>query len=305
MRKGKVLKPGDTIGVPAPSSPDQLPKVEAAKKRLEGYGFKVKTGECCYQTYGGYLAGTPENRAKELMRMFTDPDVDGMICLRGGYGTPQILHLLDYRVIADHPKLFVGYSDITALHIAFQKKAELATLHGPMTRCKLDDHSREFWLRALTQAAPLGQIVHPEAQTVTLVPGRCQGQVVGGNLSLITAAMGTPYEIDTRGKILFIEDVGEEPYRVDRMLTQLALAGKFAEAEGIVLGTWEECEPKEPDSFSVVNLFHNIIAPFRKPTIYNLQVGHGERNLALPLGVLAGLDATAGSLTILESLFDS
>jgi muramoyltetrapeptide carboxypeptidase len=307
MKKGKALKPGDTIGVVAPSSP-KPEIVPQAKEELEALGFRVKLGETCFQTYGGYLAGTPQLRARELNEMFADPEVDAIICLRGGYGSPQILPLLDYDCIAENPKLFVGYSDITALHTALGQRAGLATVHGPMASegiaHTLDPLSRDYLLRAMTSAEPLGPITNPEGEEmVCLVEGEACGPIVGGNLSLLSALMGTPYELDTRGKLLFLEDVGEEPYRVDRMLTQLALAGKFEDAAGILIGTWTDCRgSKYPNGFGVLDVFREIVVPFGKPTIWNLQAGHGFYNFALPFGVQASMNATAGILIVEESV---
>jgi muramoyltetrapeptide carboxypeptidase len=311
MKKGKALRRGDTIGVIAPSGPvppDVLPKAQA---ELEALGFRVKMGETCSQSYGGYLAGPPELRARELNEMFADPAVDAIMCMRGGYGSPQILPLLDYACIAENPKLFIGYSDITALHAALGQKAGLATLHGPMAQTGiafgLDPVSRDSLLRAMTDPAPLGRIVNPEGEEIVcLVEGEACGPIVGGNLSLVAALMGTPYELDTRGKLLFLEDIGEEPYRVDRMLTQLALAGKFDDCAGVIIGTWTDCAPSErfAHGFSVLDVFCNIVVPFQKPTIWNLQSGHGHYNLALPFGVQAYLNASAGILEIEESVVE-
>lgn len=306
MKKGRAIAFGDTIGIVAPASPVSEEEVIKAKEELENIGFRVKLGKTCFEKYGGYLAGNAESRVHDLHAMFLDENIDAIMCLRGGYGTPQLLRLLDYDIIANNPKLFVGYSDITALHIALHKYAGLATIHGPMASSfpTLDSFSKDYLLQALMRSDPLGKIENPEGEEIyCLVEGEAKGQLVGGNLSLISSTLGTPYEIDTRGKILFLEDVREEPYVIDRMLTHLALAGKFNDAAGVVLGTWEDCDPKSnPESFKVVDLFEKIIAPFSKPTIYNLQTGHGDINIALPLGVEASLDATKGVLIIEESV---
>ncbi|WP_432776353.1 LD-carboxypeptidase [Brevibacillus gelatini] len=307
MKKGKALRAGDTIGLVATSSPATEEVLVKAVDAIMEMGFKVKVGAACYETYGGYLAGTPGQRASELNAMFADDEVDGIMCMRGGYGSPQILPLLDYDLIAQNPKLFVGYSDITALHTAFGQLAQLATLHGPMATSDiaqgLDDWSRQYLLRAMTRPEPLGPIVNPPGEDILcLVEGQAYGPIVGGNLSLVAALMGTPYQLDTRGKILFLEDIDEEPYRIDRMLTQLALGGLFDDCAGIVIGTWTSCEPKKREGFSVWDVCQNIIVPYGKPTIWNVQIGHGSCNMALPFGVEATLDATAGVLALEESL---
>ncbi|MFD2368997.1 LD-carboxypeptidase [Brevibacillus sp. GCM10020057] len=307
MNKGKALRAGDTIGLVATSSPATEEQLVKSIAELESFGFKVKVSGTCRERYGGYLAGTPQQRAFELNAMFADDEVDGIMCMRGGYGAPQILHLLDYDCIAQNPKLFVGYSDITALHTAFGQQASLATLHGPMATSDIaqgmNDWTAQYLLRALTRPEPLGAIINPpDEEIVCLVEGQAAGPVVGGNLALIAALMGTPYQLDTRGKLLFLEDIAEEPYRIDRMLTQLALGGLFDDCAGIIIGTWTDCEPKKREGFTVWDVFQNIVVPYQKPTVWNVQIGHGATNMALPLGVQASLDATSCQLIIEESV---
>jgi len=307
MNKGKAWRAGDTIGIVATSSPVDQELLPKAIAEVEALGYKVKVGETCKQSYGGYLAGTPEQRADGLNAMFADDEVDGILCLRGGYGAPQILPLLDYDCIAQNPKLFVGYSDITALHTVFGQNANLATLHGPMAASDLahglDDWSKSYLIRAMSEPEPLGKLINPPGEEIVcMVEGCASGPVVGGNLTLVAALMGTPYQLDTRGKLLFLEEIDEEPYRVDRMLTQMALGGLFEDCAGVIFGTWTNCEPKKREGFSVWDVVQNIVVPYEKPTIWNIQIGHGAVNMALPFGVEATLDATAGKLTIEESV---
>lgn len=307
MNKGKAWRAGDTIGIVATSSPVDQELLPKAIAEVEALGYKVKVGETCKQSYGGYLAGTPEQRADGLNAMFADDEVDGILCLRGGYGAPQILPLLDYDCIAQNPKLFVGYSDITSLHTVFGQNANLATLHGPMAASDLahglDDWSKSYLIRALSEPEPLGDLINPPGEEIVcMVEGCASGPVVGGNLTLVAALMGTPYQLDTRGKLLFLEEIDEEPYRVDRMLSQMALGGLFEDCAGVIFGTWTNCEPKKREGFSVWDVVQNIVVPYQKPTIWNIQIGHGAVNMALPLGVEATLDATAGKLTIEESV---
>lgn len=307
MNKGKAWRAGDTIGIVATSSPVDQELLPKAIAEVEALGYKVKVGETCKQSYGGYLAGTPEQRADGLNAMFADDEVDGILCLRGGYGAPQILPLLDYDCIAQNPKLFVGYSDITALHTVFGQNANLATLHGPMAASDLahglDDWSKSYLIRALSEPEPLGDLINPPGEEIVcMVEGCASGPVVGGNLTLVAALMGTPYQLDTRGKLLFLEEIDEEPYRVDRMLSQMALGGLFEDCAGVIFGTWTNCEPKKREGFSVWDVVQNIVVPYQKPTIWNIQIGHGAVNMALPFGVEATLDATAGKLTIEESV---
>lgn len=308
IKKGKALKKGDTIGIVATSTPLQgNENLERGVAELEALGYRVKVAETCYEHYGKYLAGTPEHRAKEFNRMFTDSTVDAVFAMRGGYGASQILDLLDYEAIASNPKLFLGYSDITALHLALGKKAGLSTLHAPTISTSyvsgLGEWSRASLFRAITATEPLGQIQNPEGEEMQcLVSGVANGSIVGGNLSLISSLMGTPYEIETTGKLLFLEDVNEEPYKIDRMLTQMALAGKLKDAAGFVLGTFTRCtSARYADGFQVQDVVSNIMVPLGKPTVWNVQVGHGRTNMSLPFGVEARLDAENCSLVIEES----
>ena len=304
MIKPKRLKLGDTIGVVAPGSPTTQEKVEEAYNKLVEMGFKVIMGESCYSKYG-YLAGIDKLRAEDLNNMFRNKEVNGIICLRGGYGTQRILDLLDYNLIKNNPKVFVGYSDITALHIAINQLSNLVTFHGPMAASDLIGDISEFSMDSLYNSILYEEfnpsIKNPSEELITINGGVAEGQLIGGNLSLIASTIGTPYEIDTKGKILFIEEIGEEPYRIDRMLTQLRLSNKLQEAEGIILGNFNNCIPEDPDmSLTLEEVIDNLIRPLNKPTLFNLQAGHCEPVITIPLGVKVRLDANRKQLTILE-----
>ncbi len=306
MIKPRVLKTGDTIGVVAPSSPSKLGEEKIVESLLKELGFKAKLGKSCFSGYG-YLAGSDEIRANDMNHMFFDTEVDGIICLRGGYGTPRILDMLDYDLIIKNPKVFVGYSDITAIHIALNHKCNLVTFHGPMVASdmatKFDDFSKESFLKAITTAKPIGELCNPEGQQIACFQGGiAEGKIVGGNLSLIAATMGTPYEIDTKEKLLFIEDIDEKPYSIDRMLTQLRLAGKLEQCSGIILGDFNNCIPEKcEDSLTLMEVFMDIIKPLGKPAIYNFRSGHCDPKITVPFGVDAILDATKKQLIIKES----
>lgn len=305
MLKPKALRWGDTIGVIAPSSPTAEENVKLAKEQIEGLGFRVKMGPSCYANHG-YLAGKDQLRADDLNNMFADQEVDGIICLRGGYGAPKILDKVDFELIKANPKVFVGYSDITALHMSMNQISKLVTFHGPMGSSDiaggLDEFSKKELLRAIMDPKPMDEIVNPIGKDITcLVGGKANGVIVGGNLALVSATMGTPYEIDTKGKILFLEEIGEEPYKVDRMLTQLALAGKLSDAVGVILGDWNDCDPKKhEESLSLMEVFNEIVVPYGKPTIFDLKAGHCTPKVTLPFGVNALLDADEGKLFIEE-----
>ncbi|GER67718.1 S66 peptidase family protein [Weizmannia acidilactici] len=291
MRKGKALTCGATVGLVAPASPVLPEKLQAAVVKLHQLGFQVKLGESCGNEYGGYMAGTPLERAADINNMFADEEVDAILCLRGGYGSPQILPYLDYEMIKKHPKLFTGYSDITAIHTAFLQKCGLATIHGPMAAVEFirnDDKSVQSFLRmAMAGSTSYSGLKNAEVWG----GGKVTAPLVGGNLSLICTLMGTPYELDTKGKILFLEEVHEEPYAVDRMLTQLFLSGKLDDAAGFVLGQWTDCEAKEhTNSFTVQDVLKHFFCGLDKPVLANIWSGHCTPNVALPLGIPVTVD---------------
>lgn len=302
----KRLKIGDTIGIVAPASPAKTKtEIKRAIFEIEKLGFKVKLGESVGKTFG-YLSGEDNIRARDINNMFKDKEVDGIICLRGGYGCPRILDSLDLEMIKENKKPFVGYSDITALHITFNRLCNMATFHGPMAVSDfskgLDDYTLKYFKKILMEN-PVGEIENPQGEQLQILcQGECQGEIVGGNLALIVASLGTPYEIDTKDKILFIEEVGEKPYSIDRMLTQLKLAGKLDQSRGIVLGDFEDCGPSKNSKVTINDVFAQILTPIGKPLYYNFQSGHCSPLATLPLGVKAQMKD--GKVNILESPFE-
>lgn len=304
MIKPKAIKPGDTIGVIAPASPENKQQVDHAKLALEALGFKVIMGKSCYHHHG-YLAGSDELRAYDVNDMFKNPKVKGIINLRGGYGTPRILSLLDYRSIKHNPKAFIGYSDITAMHIAFHQLCEMVTFHGPMAGVDILRGMDSFTKKSFFDQIGgnhISCILNPENEPIkTLQGGIAEGQLIGGNLTLIASTLGTPYEIDTKGKLLFIEEVGERPYKVDRLLTQLKNAGKLEDAHGIILGDFKNCVPLENEvSQSLHEVFKDIIKPLYKPILYGVKAGHCSPNVTLPFGVKVYMDAHRRYIKMME-----
>lgn len=307
MIRPRAFVPGDTLGVLAPAGPSLGPeRLAAAVAALGRLGFEARLAPSC-RASRGYLAGTDRGRARDMEDLFADPAVAGIVCLKGGYGSPRLLDLVDWGLVAAHPKLLVGYSDVTALHLALARTCGLVGVHGPMPSSdmvpELDAFSRASWLRAVSSREALGTLEPPPGWPgpETLVGGRARAPLVGGNLSLVAALMGTPWELDTRNRILFLEDVGEEPYRIDRMLTQLRLAGKFRDCAGIVLGGFTRCEPpRDRPSLSLREVFEDILLPAGRPCIIGLAAGHCVPSHSLPLGVMAELDADSGSLSFLE-----
>jgi len=302
LYRPEALKPGDRVALIAPSGPLlQQRRLDFALAYLEGLGLAPIVGKSCHSRHG-YLAGEDYIRAHDINWAFGDAAVKGIFCIRGGYGAARILDRIDYALIADNPKFFCGYSDVTALHVAINRLAGLMTFHTPML-CeagfsKADAYTLGHLNRYMFEPAIHGDFRNPQGRAWEfLVNGRAQGPLCGGNLSIITSLMGTPYEPDTRGKIIFIEDIGEEPYKIDRHLTQLRLAGKLDAAAGIVFGDFADCQPENPaNSLSIPDIIRGL--RLKIPVLYNLACGHCSPTASLPLGAMAMLDAAAGSFKI-------
>jgi len=304
------LAPGQTIGLISPSGPTgtgggmTLETIAAARAKLLKAGFQTVLGAHALDVRG-YLAGTDADRASDLHAMFSDPVVHGVLCIRGGYGAMRLLDRLDYDVIRRHPKVFIGYSDITALHLAFHRHAGIVTFHGPTTGSLADEdgHDLTQLLRAVGRAEPLGALANPDGRppVETLVPGVGEGVLIGGNAALLSALMGTPYVPPFAGTILFLEDIVDSAYRLDRKLVHLRLAGVLAEVAGIVVGESRVREEPEGPTLSIRDILDDLIVPLGKPAVYGLACGHGAHHLTLPVGVRARLDATRGILSIEEA----
>lgn len=294
MRIPKALKKGDTIGLigaSSPTPPESLPKAIEAVINL---GFNVVVGETCRARHG-YLAGKDDLRSYEVNEMFRNPEIDGIFCIRGGYGATRILPYLDLDMIKENPKVFAGYSDVTALHIVFNQKCDFVTFHSPMPstefiRPEMDEYTWSSFTNQVMDTERNNYLLeNAEGYPMnTLVPGEAIGQLVGGNLTLVTSSLGTPYEIDTKGKILFLEDIDEYERSIDRMLTQLKLAGKLDDAAGILLGAWTNVGPQNPEkpeqSLRLQTIFEEILVPTGKPILMDLTCGHVLPTMTLPLG---------------------
>ncbi len=308
MLTGKKLQWGDTIGLIAPAGViREEGAIQRAAAETERMGFRVKLGRSVHGHYG-YLAGDDASRAADINDMFRDDTVDAIICLRGGYGAMRLLDRIDYDLIRRNPKIFMGFSDITALHIALLERAGLVTFHGPMAASNwadgpLEPFTKEQMFRALMNGAPLGDIPNPpDFPRQTVVHGVCEGQLVGGNLSLVASLLGTPWELDAKGRILFLEEIGENTYCVDRMLTQLRLSGKLEDCAGIVLGNFNNCQVEyEQFGCTLEEVVRDVIVPCGKPVFSGLRCGHCRPNLTLPFGVMCRMDAEKCTLTALEA----
>lgn len=314
-----ALKPGDTIAFVAPAGPLDETRMERARARLEALGFHVRVPADLYRAHG-YLAGSDERRAAELMAAFADPQVQAIFPGTGGYGVTRMLDRLDYAVIRRNPKILIGFSDITALHLAIQKKTGLVTFHSPNPMYGLGNEgdlkpfSAEYFWRALLnerylrpdgKPLPAGYAIElPEGveATTVLAPGIGSGRLTGGNLSLVAALMGTPYEIETAGCVLFLEDVGERPYRIDRYLSQLRLGGKLEGLAGVILGQFSDCQPKpDEQSLSLDEVLADYFADLGVPVIMNFPTGHAANNATLPFNALVEVDAEHNRVRVLEN----
>jgi muramoyltetrapeptide carboxypeptidase len=317
-----MLQPGDTIMFVAPAGDLDRDRMLRARDRLVARGYKVKMRDDLFAREG-YLAGSDERRAGELMQAFLDPEVDAIFPGTGGYGTMRILDRLDYEQIRRHPKMMVGFSDITALHAALNVRAGLITFHSPSPMWglgsdePLEPFTTDYFFRAIEhdQQPQAGYLIEVPAepregrnampQPSAFGRGKARGRLVGGNLSMLSAIEGTPYAVDTRDAILLIEDTREAPYRIDRMLRQLQLAGKLATLRGAVLGQFtrnydREDETRDPDPrFTVDGVLEQYFGNLGIPVLRNYPVGHYPQNATLPLGGEVEIDADAATLRVL------
>ncbi|RJQ81650.1 MAG: LD-carboxypeptidase [Desulfobacteraceae bacterium] len=293
--KAKRLTPGATIGVAAPASPFKREELMQGLSILHAMGYATRLADGLFKM-NGYLAGHDQQRADQLHALFLDDRVDAVMCARGGFGSLRILTLLDYALIAAHPKPFVGFSDITALHQAFFAHTGLVTFHGPMvcTLSRSDPQTRVTWEQVLCGAGPQGPLIGNHR---TLKPGKSQGLFLGGNLATLCHLLGTPFAYKYEGCILFIEETGEAPYRIDRMLVQMKLSGCFENLAGLVLGSFKDCGVEAEIDALVRQLFDDSATPI----LAGVNAGHGNCNLTLPLGIMAALDTDRGELRFLET----
>ena len=307
------LSSGDVIGVVAPASAPADPKdIDRSLARLEDLGFKPRPAPNLRKRWG-FLAGSDRDRAGDLMRMFTDRHVKAIFCLRGGYGAGRLLPLLDYDLIRSHPKILIGYSDITSLHCALLTKANLVSFHGPMLNSDLikkhlPGFTIESLLSTITKPAPPGGICRGYAKSTVQVlrPGIASGRLIGGNISILCATLGTPYQPSFKHTILFFEDLDEVPYRFDRMLTHLLNAGLLQQVAGVAIGINCRCEdPKAKTAKeyrqSLSDVLKERLGPLKVPVVSGLPFGHVPYNATLPIGVRASLDGSNGNLIITEA----
>lgn len=309
-RKPARLNPGDTIGLISPASPVARPEaITESIAYLEGMGFRVSLGAHTSSACG-YLAGTDEERVHDIHRMFLDKEVKAVFCLRGGYGSGRLLEQIDYRIIKRHPKLFIGYSDITALHMAFLTHSGLPGISGPMPAVDFrgipDNFTTAAFWELVTEPKGWKNKQVPEVhQMQCLSKGKAEGVLLGGNLALVTSLLGTPYVPDFKNAILFLEEVGEAPYRVDRMLNQLKQSGILRSVAGIVLGAFTDCSESDPGkpTLELEEIFLQYLGESGKPVITGYPHGHIAEFPPLVYGAQYKLNAGKKNLYLSEDPF--
>ncbi len=311
----KTIKPprlvkGDTVSVIAPASSATAESFEKTLQNLADLGLQTKVGKHA-RAVNGFLAGTDRERLEDFHQAFADKEVKAVWCVRGGYGASRFLPNLDFKLIERNPKILIGYSDITALHLAIHQNTGLVTFHGPVASSTFSDYAKNHVVNVLMNPfAPYKIKISPDNaakesnlyKTELITKGKCRGKLIGGNLSLLSALAGTPFALrNTKGKILFIEDVGEQPYRIDRMLTQLLQSVDFKQLAGIALGIFEDCNPKDVNSQSLMDVLKDRLGNLGIPVIYGLSFGHIRDQFTLPVGIEAELDTENAAMTFLET----
>ena len=307
LRKPERLRLGDTVGLVAPASAVSERQIADSLFTIRGMGLVPRLGKHIADT-SGYLAGDDAARASDLNTMFADPDIRAIFAIRGGWGSARILPLLDWTMIRRNPKLVIGYSDITALHLAIAERAGFMTLHAPNASSSWPEHSwNSLWRLAFTGETPvLGGAAEEPGRPAplgrTITQGRARGRLLGGNLTVLTALMGTPWMPDFDGAVLFLEDIGEAEYRIDRMLQQLSLAGVLGRLSGVIFGRCTSCATSDPDyeGFSLDEVLDTHLAPLNIPAFVGANIGHLANQLSLPHGGEVEIDAAARTIRLLE-----
>lgn len=302
------LRVGARVALIAPASPVTEEKISKALGNLAMLGYAVQEGKFL-RAQNGHLAGTDAQRLEDLHWAFSDPLIDAVWCVRGGYGCTRLLPMIDYTLIRKNPKPFIGYSDVTALHHAFLQRSGLSTYHGPVAGGDFPENTLRHF-RAVVCDAPVPYMVplnSPGAeeagevnQPLIITGGKAKGALVGGNLALLAAMTGTPFQPVFKGKLVFIEDIDESPYRIDRMLTQLLQGTDLAQAAGIALGVFAGCSPKPGMlSLSLHDTLRDRLGALGIPVVYGFPFGHVAHQMTFPIGVMGEMDSSAGTLTIL------
>ncbi len=296
----KKLLPGDTVGLIAPCSPISEGEKEACVKAVSDMGFKLKIAPNLTENFAGYMAGSGKVRGDSINEMFADPDVDAIFCVRGGNGSTRAYPYIDLDVVRQNPKVFLGFSDVTTHHLLFNQSCDLITFHGPMPINMiggLNEFSRKSLFDCINGDGTY-EYKNPDDMPIgVLKEGKAEGRVIGGNLSLLSAAVGTPYDPDTRGKILFIEEVSEPITKIEKWLCHLLNAGKLRESAGILLGQFTDMGYRTKPPYTELDIVREILEDAKVPVMYNLQSGHGGPKVTIPMGAVCRMDTASGKIT--------
>lgn len=305
----KRLKEGDLIGLVTPGGVVNKEQLQKTIEKLEGFGFRTYYKDSVLSEYG-YFAGTDQERADELMHMFTNKDVDAILCVRGGYGSIRILDLLDYNQIQQNPKALIGYSDITALHTAIFERTGLITFHGPVGISSFKEFAFKSFEKVLMKPRKQykypyerepGTEDNPEFDIYTITGGKAEGELIGGNVSVLDSMIGSAYEPDFENKIVYLEDIGEQTYRIDKMLFHLLYGTNLKKAAGIVMGIFDDCNfNKEEPKLTLKQAIDDLLKPLGIPVSYGLPFGHIATMITIPNGVKARMNADKNTLKLLE-----
>lgn len=294
------IKPGDTIGLIAPCSPVKPDRLLQCIQTIATLGYHPVLGISATKNLHGYLAGSDKVRADDINQMFSNPLIDAIFCLRGGYGSTRIMEYLDYPMIKQNPKIFVGYSDITSFQLAFYSLCGLITFHGPMVSSNMvndfDCYSRNS-LESTLQIPSCIPFCNPAGYPIeTIVSGKKSGRIIGGCLSLISPAIGTFYEPDFTDTILFLEDIDETVPRCDKLIHHLKNSGVFDRVSGVILGNFKGCDNPNDISYTIYDFFRDFFQDYEKPVIWGLQSGHDKPMGTIPMGTMCSLDADSGKV---------
>lgn len=301
MRYPAKLNKGDKVGLICPSSPIKSERITQCVSAVEALGYGVKLADNLDEVYAGYIAGSGKKRGQWINRMFADPEVKGIFCIRGGDGSSRLMEFLDYDIIRKNPKIFVGYSDVTNLHLGINQNCDLVTFHGPMVSSNIvddfDDETRTSFFAALEADNTL-VYKNPAGEPIQVLrTGAASGQLTGGNLSLLSASIGTPYEMDTKDKIVFIEEVAEPMSKIEKWFYHLRNAGKFRECRGVLLGQFTRVENEDCPEFDEIRTMEDVLDGLNIPVMYGIASGHGSPMMTLPMGAVCTMDTAAGTIT--------
>lgn len=301
MKYPNKLEKGDTVGLICPSSAIKSERIGQCVKAMEALGYMVKLADNLDTDYAGYMAGSGKVRGEWINKMFADPEIKAIFCIRGGDGGSRAMEYLDYELIKNNPKVFVGYSDVTSMHLAITQNCGLVTFHGPMVSSNIvddfDDETRNSFFEAINAKTDY-VYTNPQGFDIgVLKEGKATGRLIGGNLSLLSASIGTPYEVETEGNILFIEEVCEPMSKIEKWAYHLRNSGKLKECSGIILGQFTKVVNDECPEYDVNRCLTDIFEGLDVPVMYNIQSGHGKPMMTLPMGAMCTMDTDQKTIT--------